>query len=189
MTRLTPLLVWLFCLLTIPAFATQPQASTSKPAKPLTRLPHPQQAPDFALPDMDGRVHRLSDYRGRPVIVNFWATWCPPCRRELPSMNRAWARLRDEGIVMLAVNVGETEEQIFPFMADYPIDFPVLLDLEGEVIEQWPVRGIPTTFVIDPEGRIVYRAIGGREWDDERLLDAVRALRPGADAPMEAPAS
>jgi len=142
----------------------------------LTPIPDRPAAPGFELRDMDGGTHRLSDYRGRVVIVNFWATWCPPCRRELPSMNRAWAKLNDDGIAMLAVNVGETEDVIFPFTADYPIDFPVLLDEDGSVTERWPVRGIPTTFVIDPEGRIAYRAIGGREWDDPQLLAAVRAL-------------
>jgi peroxiredoxin len=111
------------------------------------------------------------------MIVNFWASWCPPCRRELPSMNRAWARFQPQGIMMLAINVGEDEDTIFPFMADYPIDFPVLLDRDGETIRRWPVRGLPTTFVIDPRGRIVYQAVGGREWDDRKLLDKVRNLK------------
>jgi peroxiredoxin len=143
----------------------------------LTPLPDKPVAHDFSLRDMDGKLHRLSDYRGKPVIVNFWATWCPPCRRELPSMNRAWSRVKQQGIVMLAINVGEDEDTIFPFMADYPIDFPVLLDMDGETIKRWPVKGLPTTFVIDPRGRIVYQAVGGREWDDKKLLDKVRELK------------
>ncbi len=143
----------------------------------LTPLPDMPLARNFDLPDMDGKRHRLSDYRGRPVIVNFWATWCPPCREELPSMNRAWAQVQKDGIMMLAINVGESEDVIFPFMADYPIDFPVLLDQDGVTIRRWPVRGLPTTFVIDPDGRIVYQAIGGRAWDDPKLLDMVRALK------------
>jgi len=152
-------------------------SSLVQAAGDLTPLPDQPVAQDFSLRDMDGRLHRLSDYRGKPVIVNFWATWCPPCRRELPSMNRAWARLKGQGIVMLAINVGEDEDTIFPFMADYPIDFPVLLDRDGKTIERWPVRGLPTTLVIDPRGRIVYQAVGGREWDDPKLLDKVRALK------------
>ena len=142
----------------------------------LTPVPEVPLARNFDLPDMDGKRHKLSDYRGKVVIVNFWATWCPPCREELPSMNRAWARLQQAGVMMLAVNVGESEDVIFPFMADYPIEFPVLLDQDGEIINRWPVRGLPTTFVIDPDGRLVYQAIGGREWDDPELLDLVRAL-------------
>ena len=143
----------------------------------LTPVPGRPAAPEFELQDTEGEVHRLSDYRGRPVLINFWATWCPPCRDEIPSMNRAWGKIAKENIAMLAINVGEDEDTIFVFTADYPADFPILLDADGEVIGQWPVKGLPTTYIVDPEGRIAYRAIGGREWDDEQLLDTLRALQ------------
>lgn len=143
----------------------------------MTAIPGKIMAPDFALQDTEGKMHRLSDYRGKPVIINFWTTWCPPCREELPSMNRAWHLLEKEGIAMLALNMGEDEDAIFIFSADYPTDFPILMDQSGEVIEQWPVKGLPTTYVIAPDGTIAYRAIGSREWDDKALLDAVRALK------------
>ncbi len=143
----------------------------------LTPLPDKKLAPALLLTDMDGVKHDIRDYRGRPVIINFWATWCPPCRQELPSMNRAWKKIKDEGIVMLAVDVGEDEDTVFTFMADYPIDFTVLLDSSGDVTARWPVVGLPTTFVLDREGRLVYQAIGGREWDNDNLLDRVRALK------------
>ena len=136
---------------------------------------HPA-APGFTLVDMDGEIFSLSDYKGRTVIINFWATWCPPCREELPSMNRAWQKLKDKNIAMIAVNVGEDEDTIFSFMGDYPIDFQVLLDQSGEVINQWPIKGLPTTFVIDPKGRLYYRAIGGREWDSDSLLHMITAI-------------
>ena len=129
------------------------------------------------LVDVDGKRHRLSDYRGRVVIVNFWATWCPPCRAEMPSMQRAWEQIRDEGIVMLGIDVGEDEDTIFQFTANYPVDFPLLMDLDASVTGAWPVRGMPTTFVVDPEGRIAYRAIGAREWDEPEILEALRALK------------
>jgi peroxiredoxin len=140
----------------------------------LTELPDRPVAANFMLPDMDGKIRQLTDYRGRTVIINFWATWCPPCREELPSMNRAWQKVRGEGIDMIAINVGEDEDTIFTFTGDYPIDFTVLLDLSGNIINEWPVRGLPTTFVVDPDGRIIYRAVGGREWDDDKLLDMIR---------------
>ena len=143
----------------------------------LTPVPGNIPAPDFTLQDIDGNLHRLSEYRGRPVIINFWATWCPPCREEIPSMNRAWHVLREEGIAMLAINVGEDEDTIFVFTADYPADFPLLLDQSGDIIGQWPVKGLPTTYVIAPDGSIAYRAIGGREWDDDELLDVIRKLK------------
>jgi len=145
----------------------------------LTELPERPPAPDFTLEDMDGNSHSLSDYRGQAVIVNFWATWCPPCREEMPSMQRGWEQVRDEDIALLAVNVGETADQIFVFTADYPVEFPLLLDRDGSVTDDWPVKGLPTTFVVDPEGRIVYRAVGGRAWDDPALLDQVRSLVDG----------
>ena len=143
----------------------------------LTVLENPQMAPDFTLQDMDGATHKLSDYRGKPVIVNFWATWCPPCREEMPSMERAWNKIKDQGIAMLAVNVGEEEDTIFTFTGDFPASFTILLDTSGKITEQWPIRGLPTTYVVSPEGKLVYRAIGGREWDDEQLLDQIRQLK------------
>ena len=143
----------------------------------LTPLPPAVIAPDFALPDTNGKVHRLSDYRGKTIIINFWATWCPPCREEIPSMNRAWQQLRQEDVVLLAVNMGEDEDTIFVFTADYPAQFPLLLDRDGAVTAQWPVKGLPTTFIVAPDGSIAYRAIGGRAWDDSDILETLRALQ------------
>jgi len=133
-------------------------------------------APQFSLQDIDGETHRLSDYRGKVVIVNFWATWCPPCREEMPSMQRAWKRLQDDDVVILAIDVGEDEDTIFTFTADYPVDFPLLMDSDSRVTGEWPVRGLPTSFVIDPEGRIAYRAIGTRDWEHPALLEVLTSL-------------
>lgn len=143
----------------------------------LTPLKTKAPAPEFELIDMDEKVHKLSDYKGKPIIINFWATWCPPCREELPSMNRAWKKVKDEGIEMLAINVGEDEDTIFAFTGEFPIDFTVLLDESGYEINKWPIKGLPTTFVLDPEGRVIYQAVGGREWDDDKLLEMVRQLK------------
>jgi peroxiredoxin len=151
-------------------------AAQSAPS-PLHPVPERPMAPDFSLRDIDGATHRLADYRGQVVIVNFWATWCPPCREEMPSMQRAWERLKDQGIVILAIDVGEDEDTIFTFTADYPVEFPLLMDIDSSVIQSWPVRGLPTTFIIDPQGRMVYRAIGTRDWEDPALLEALRKLR------------
>ncbi len=163
----TSLLIVIFFITTQPVFAEQS----------LTRLTHKISAPNFKLNDMDGNTHTLSDYKGKTIIVNFWATWCPPCREELPSMNRAWKKVQSQNIAMLAINVGEDEDSIFSFTGDYPIDFTILLDTTGEEINQWPIKGLPSTFVVDPSGKIVYRAIGGREWDSDKLLNLVRALQ------------
>ncbi len=143
----------------------------------LSEMPDRPPAPAFSLQDIDGARHRLEDYRGQVVIVNFWATWCPPCREEMPSMQRAWEQIRTQGIIMLAVNIGEDEDTIAQFTANYPVDFPLLLDRDSAVVQSWPVLGLPTTFVVDPEGRLAYRAIGGRHWDDLKLLARVQALK------------
>ncbi len=165
----------LFALALMVLMITQPAAAVDSPST-LHAVADRPSAPDFALTDIDGVVHRLSDYRGQVVIVNFWATWCPPCREEMPSMQRAWEELRDEDIVILAIDVGEDEDTIFTFTADYPVEFPLLLDLDSGVTQEWPVRGLPTTFIIDPQGRIAYRAIGTRDWEDPALLDTLRKL-------------
>ncbi|MEK7716129.1 MAG: TlpA disulfide reductase family protein [Pseudomonadota bacterium] len=147
-----------------------PQTMTAVPDKPA--------APDFALKDADRKLHRLSEQRGKVVLVNFWATWCPPCRREMPSMQRAWKKLQGRNFEMYAVNVGEDEDTIFGFTFSTGVEltFPILLDRDALVIKAWPVIALPTSFVIDPQGRIVYRAVGGREWDDPQLLRQIREL-------------
>lgn len=141
----------------------------------LPAIPERPEAPPLALEDIDGVQHDLADYRGQVVVVNFWATWCPPCRDELPALQRVWEELHDDGLVVLGVNVGEDAERIF-FTADYPVDFPLLLDQDAAAIDTWPVRGIPTTFIVDPDGRIAYRAIGAREFDHPDILQRLRNL-------------
>ncbi len=143
----------------------------------LTPLPNKPEAPEFLLRDMNEKIKELDDYRGKPIIINFWATWCPPCRDELPSMNRAWKKIKDEGIQMLAIDIGEDEEAISSFTKNFPIDFTILLDESSEEISNWSIRGLPTTFVLDPQGHVIYRAVGGREWDNKKILDMVRALK------------
>lgn len=134
-------------------------------------------APEFALIDLDDQTHRLADYAGKPLIVNFWATWCPPCREEMPSMERAWQRIQSEDIGMIGINVGEDFDTVFGFTGQIELSFPLLLDADGKHSRMWPIRGLPTTYVLNSDGEIVYQAIGGRDWNDDAILDMVRALR------------
>ncbi|MDH3948665.1 MAG: TlpA family protein disulfide reductase [Gammaproteobacteria bacterium] len=135
------------------------------------------QAADFTLNDIDDNIHRLSDYRGKVVIVNFWATWCPPCRFELPSMEKLWQAVQKKDVVMLAINIGEDADTIFTFTTDYPVTFPLLMDHDSSVIKRYPVLGVPTSFVLDPKGRIIYRAVGTREWDDKVIIQQILSLK------------
>lgn len=135
-------------------------------------------AKDYALEDLDGKTQRLSDRRGKVVLVNFWATWCPPCRKELPSMQRLWEKLKSEAFAMHAIDVGESVDEIMPFIfsTGTELTFPILLDRDSKALRQWPVIAIPTTFVVDKQGRIAYRSVGGREWDDPKLIEELRRL-------------
>ncbi|MEA3276944.1 MAG: redoxin domain-containing protein [Pseudomonadota bacterium] len=168
-------LLILFAVLYLLAVTAVSAAESDDPE--LTALPDRPPAPDFDLAGPDGDRFRLADYRGMPLIVNFWATWCPPCRAEMPSMQRAWEEVKDEGIAMIAINAGEDANTIRQFTADYPVEFPLPMDRDFKVIQSWPLKGLPTTFVVDPEGRLAYRAAGEREWDDPKLLDLVRELK------------
>lgn len=160
-------------------FFLPPLAAAALPTEQQTLTPVKNRvaAPPFELMDLEGQPQTLADLRSKVVVLNFWATWCPPCREEMPSMQRAWEKVRDEGIVFLGVNVGEDADTVFLFLADYPVDFPLLLDVDANVIKQYPVTGLPTTYIIDPQGRITHRAVGGRDWADDQLLNTLRALR------------
>lgn len=169
--RATVTLIVMLCLIVATA-----ACSAGKGGALLTPLPELAAAPQFDLQTPDGGRVRLSDFRGKPLIVNFWATWCPPCRAEMPSIQRASEQLKDKGIGVVAINVGEDAETIGQFTAESPVTFPLPMDRESRVVQAWPVRGLPTTFVVDSEGRLAYVATGEREWDDPDLLDQVRAL-------------
>ena len=140
----------------------------------LTPIAAPKPAPALRLADMDGKQHDLADLKGRLTVVNFWATWCPPCRREMPSLERLRLRLRLENrdLAVLAVDVGEDADTVFAFTGQLEPGpgFPLLLDRDSAAMQAWKVKGLPTTFVVDPAGRVIYRAVGGREFDHDDLV-------------------
>lgn len=143
----------------------------------LPRVETPFVAPDFTLDSEGGKTYHLADYRGQVVLINFWATWCPPCRHEMPSMNRMWKKIKGKGVQVFAVNVGEDADTIFEFLGSYPVNFPLLMDHDGTIVKKYPVTGLPTTYIVDPEGKVVYRAVGSREWDDPKLYGQLLRLR------------
>lgn len=162
----------IFLLLVLPVASVPAAFKTS--LKEVQGRPH---APEFVLKDINDKEHRLSQYRGKVVIINFWASWCPPCRYEMPSMETAYQQLKKENIVILAINIGEDEDTIFTFTADYNVTFPLLMDQDSMIIKQWPVMALPTSFVLDTQGRIVYSAVGGRDWHHESVVKRLKALR------------
>lgn len=177
-SRAVPPLLWTLTVTLLALSGTGLARAESPPSdQTLTPIQDRPTAPEFDLKDPGDRPQRLADYRGKPIILNFWATWCPPCREEMPSMQRAFEAVADDGIALIAINVGEDADTIEQFLANYPVEFPLPMDLDSRVVQSYPVKGLPTTFVIDADGRLAYVATGGREWDDPRILDQVRALR------------
>jgi peroxiredoxin len=139
-------------------------------------------APALALRDVEGAAVDLDAFRGRTVLVNFWATWCAPCVVEMPSIARLRDALRAEGFEVLAVNVQENAARIRPFVARLGLEFPVLRDHDGSVRRAWDVTVFPSTFVIDPAGRVALVAVGEIDWSAPDVVARVRAVmrRPGA---------
>ena len=143
----------------------------------LPRVDKPFAAPDFTLTSEAGKSYHLADFRGQVVLINFWATWCPPCRREMPSMQRMWNKIKGKGVTVFAIDVGEDADTVFEFRGSYPVSFPLLLDLDGSVIKNYPVTGLPTTYIVSPQGLVIYRAVGSREWDDPKLYEQLLQMR------------
>jgi thiol-disulfide isomerase/thioredoxin len=168
-----------FLLFLIPLVSALPATAADLPplTHGLTAVVDPYPAPPLRLSDLDGKFHDLADLKGKLVVVNFWATWCPPCRREMPSLERLNRRLAGRGLAALAVDVGEDADTVFSFTGQLePAPaFPMLLDLDSKAMQAWKIKGLPTTFVVDTSGRVIYRAVGGREFDHD---DVIRQLQP-----------
>jgi thiol-disulfide isomerase/thioredoxin len=135
-------------------------------------------APKLRLQNFDEEYVDINDFKGKVVIVNFWATWCPPCRREMGSLERLYQATKDQGVEVLAVNIGEDAETVFSFLGiiEPSPNFEMLFDPEGESMNRWKVRGLPTTYIINPDGRIVYRAVGGREFNHPQMQEKILEL-------------
>jgi peroxiredoxin len=131
-----------------------------------------QPAADFQLPNLDGQLLRLQDQRGKVVLLNFWATWCPPCLQEMPLMDQLYQALQQRPFVLWAVAMQEDRNKVAPFMDQHPFQFTALLDRDGAVSGRYKLRGLPTTYLIDCRGNLVGWRSGPQEWTN----DAVRTL-------------
>ena len=121
-------------------------------------------------------MHRLAAYRGRVVLLNFWATWCDPCREEMPSIRKLGERLAGKPFTVLGVNYGESPARIEGFLKQTPVDFPMLLDRNQEASRAWRVRVLPASFLVGPDGRVRFHAIGEIDWAADDAVAAVRRL-------------
>ena len=137
-------------------------------------------APDFTLTDVKGKKFKLSELRGKVVLINFWATWCPPCRAEMPSMEKLNTLLAGEDFILLAINVEEDGKTIVQdFLKEEPHNFPVLLDLRAEVQEAYGVFRFPETFIVRRDGIIAEHVIGAIDWTDRKVINFIKFLIQG----------
>lgn len=141
----------------------------------LKELP-PKPAPALMLPALVGGKTDLAQFRGKVVLVNFWATWCPPCRKEMPSMNRLAAQLNGQPFVMLGVNAGDTPGDVRAFLDKVPVDFPILMDEEGVTLKPWHAFVFPTSYVVDKQGQLRLGLVGSVEWDEPQVVARIQAL-------------
>ena len=152
-----------------------PEASLVQAAG-LRAIDEPRPAAEFELSALDGSPLRLQDQRGKVVLLNFWATWCPPCVQEMPQLEQLYQALRQQPFVVWAVAMKEGRDKVAPFMDTYQLQFPALLDTDGAVSARYGVRGLPATYLIDCSGNLVGQAFGPRDWTGEAVRTLLTAL-------------
>jgi peroxiredoxin len=142
----------------------------------LPLLDKKQPIKDFNFTLLDNSSVRLSELKGKVVFLNFWATWCPPCKAEMPSMEKLYQRLKSRGLEMLAVNLRENKNTLDKFITENNLTFPVALDANGKIGSAYNIRYIPTTYIISRDSRIIAVFTGGKEWDTPELITAFEKL-------------
>ena len=134
--------------------------------------------PVISLKDLNGTTHTLAQYRGKVVLVQFWATYCPPCVKEMPSMNKLQDKLAEAGVPfkILAIDMAETKAEVDAFVKKIKPEFTILMDETGSSIGQWNVFAAPSNFIINKQGKIAYTLFGGVEWDSEEIIEKITKL-------------
>lgn len=135
-----------------------------------------EKAPDFMLVDMQGNKHRLSDYRGQGVFLNFWGTWCPPCKKEMPYINNQYLQYKDKGVQVLSIDIQEPKLAVNQFAARYKLDFPIMIDTDKEVMNVYGINPLPATFLIDKNGNVVRYHTG--EMTENMIKDFMEEIKP-----------
>lgn len=142
----------------------------------ITRIPNIPPPMDFALQDLDGGRVRLSKLKGKVVVINFWTTWCPGCRIEMPDLEKLHQQFKAGDFVLLAVDLRESRQTVRQYLRDHKLSFTALLDSDGEVGQRFGIRSIPTTFIIGQNGGMVGKAIGARQWGSDRAFTLIEYL-------------
>lgn len=132
--------------------------------------------PMLILKDIKGNKVDLSSYKGQVVLVNFWATWCPPCREEMPSMQRLKEKMVGRPFVILGVASAEAPEDMGGFLDRIKVNFTILFDPDGSTTKRWKIYGLPTSFLIDKEGKIRYILMGTKEWDEKEAVSLIESM-------------
>lgn len=135
-----------------------------------TKVAVGEKAPDFMLTDLQGNKHRLSEYKGQGVFLNFWGTWCKPCETEMPYINNQYHQFKDKGVQVLAVNVGESNLAVTKFVQRHQLDFPIVIDNDSQVQSAYGIDPLPATFLIDKTGKVVKYFTGQMTEDTVRKL-------------------
>ncbi|GER66063.1 thiol-disulfide oxidoreductase ResA [Weizmannia acidilactici] len=136
------------------------------------------QAPDFVLKDLNGKTYRLSDYKGRGVFLNFWGTWCDPCKKEMPYMNELYQTYKQKGVEILAVHVKDTRFLVDQFVKQYGLDFPVLIDKNGDVQNAYNIDPLPTTVLIAPDGKVKKIIVGNQNLSKKDIRNMMDMIKP-----------
>ena len=141
-----------------------------------TVFPNPDDAPDFTLYQTGGDEITLSSLKGKVVFLNFWTTWCNQCRMEVFSIEKLYRTIPQSSFEILAVNILEPEKQVSAFAKEFNLTFPMLLDTKGDITTLYDIRAIPTTILIDKDGKMAGSLVGSIEWDNENFISAVEML-------------
>lgn len=150
---------------------TQISAKTAE--RPMQGKP----VPDFTLKDLNGATVKLADYRGKVLFINIWATWCAPCREEMPSMEKLYREMKGENFEMLAISIDEKgKEVVDPFVEEYGLTFPILMDPTSRVAKKFKTTGVPETFIVDKNGTIINHILGPRSWDNPKVTKALKIM-------------
>ena len=160
-------------------WAVFPATAAVDPAKELDLIKpnRQQQARDFKVASLDGSGLRLADLKGKVVFLNLWATWCPPCKEEMPAMERLWRRYKDEGLVVIALSMDSGgAKAVKPYIEQSKYTYPVGLDPKMEVAQLYGARSVPSTFIIDRSGTLRAIALGPRDWDGKAAFAYIEAL-------------